>query len=116
MTEQLLTRRQKLGAAVVGAELGVTYGIPTLRLLYQVLVDVDAAAQAVASWAKTAGGTTGGVVRSIQNAGGDTAASLALGQAYEAAAAARSPVARDLAAVQAMLSQVRGVDIGWVVE
>lgn len=113
---RLLTRRQKIAAAAVGAELGVTYGIPTLRLIYQVLVDLDAAAQALTSWAKAAGGTTGGVVRSIENAGGGTASSVALGQAYEAAAAAKSPVGRDLAAVQAMLAQVREVDIGWVAE
>ncbi len=112
----LLSPEAKRAALVVAGELGVTYGLPVGRLLVQLLVDMDAAAQAVASWAKAAGGTTGGVVRSIENAGGGLASSVALGKAYEQAVAARSPAYGDLMAIDSILRQVRGVDVGgWVV-
>ena len=104
----------KRGALLVGAELGVTYGIPTLRMLYQLMVDLDAAAQAVRGMAERLGGTVGGVGGTLASAGLGVDQVAAV-QADLSAIRAKSPAAADLALIARLTQQVREIDVGWVV-
>jgi hypothetical protein len=114
------TPERQLGAAMLAGEFGVTVGVPTARLVYQLLVDLDTAAQAVASWAEKAGATVGGITRSIENAARNGGLSFsqeqALLQALEESARTKSPLYADLTAIGSFLHKLGGVDVEWVIK
>ena len=119
--EPVLSPDSRKAALALAAELGVMYGPATLKLLYRLLVDLDAMAQAVQGAAEKLGGSVGGLGQSLSSVG-LSPAQVQQAQMDIVLAQERAPILGSLVATKTELDRLLGPfrdfsvgSTGWVV-